>query len=130
MTSLDQSRATNQRQELDMTTKPAYAIGYLRDVRVGAEIAEYLDRIDDTLAPFAGEFIIHGGTLTAMEGEWPGDVIIIRFPDQRAAREWYDSPAYQAILPLRTEHSDGIVAIVEGEAPGYRAAGKLERQSA
>lgn len=113
-----------------MDTKPAFAIGYLRDVRVGPEIAEYIDRIDATLEPFDGEFLIHGGRLDALEGEWDGDVIIIRFPDRGAAHDWYVSPAYRAILPLRTDHSDGIVAIVEGEAPEYRAAGKLERESA
>jgi uncharacterized protein (DUF1330 family) len=39
---------------------PAYAIGHLRDVAVGPEIVEYLERIDETLAPFGGRFIIHG----------------------------------------------------------------------
>ena len=90
-----------------MTTAPAYAIGYLRDVRFGDDIIEYMERFDSTLAPFGGEFIVHGGALSPREGEWDGDVIIIRFPSVEAATSWYDSPAYQAIVPLRTANSEG-----------------------
>lgn len=106
-------------------TAPAYAIGYLRDVRVGEEIVGYLQQIDRTLAPFDGEFLVHGGELTPREGEWDGDLVIIRFPDVDAATAWYDSPAYQAILPLRTDNSRGIVAIVAGVSPGHRGLDKL-----
>ena len=109
------------------TTKPAFAIGYLWETRVGPEIIEYISRVDETCDAFGGEFVIHGGDLTAKEGEWPGDVIMIRFPSKQAALDWYDSPAYQAIIPLRAEHSEGIIAIVEGEAPGYRATAKLQK---
>lgn len=108
-----------------MTTAPAYAIGYLRDVRFGEEIAAYMERIDTTMAPFGGEFIVHGGAMSPREGEWDGDLIIIRFPSASAANEWYDSPGYQAILPLRTENSEGIVTIVEGVLPGHRGVDKL-----
>jgi uncharacterized protein (DUF1330 family) len=39
------------------------------------------------------------------------------------AHAWYDSPAYQEILPLRTENSEGATILVEGVEEGYRAAG-------
>lgn len=108
-----------------MTTAPAYAIGYLREVRLGDAVIEYMERIDGTLAPFGGEFIVHGGALSPREGEWDGDIIIIRFPSVDAATAWYDSPGYQAILPLRTANSDGIVTIVEGVLPGHRGVDKV-----
>lgn len=107
-----------------MTTK-AYAIAYLRDVDVNEQIAEYIERIDATLAPYGGRFLVHGGALTPLEGEWTGDLVMVEFPDSTAAREWYDSPAYQAILRLRTDNSDGMTAIVEGVPTGYRAVDKL-----
>ncbi|PUA83126.1 DUF1330 domain-containing protein [Nocardioides currus] len=99
----------------------AYAIAHLRDVDLGEAIIDYLSRIDATLAPFGGRFLVHGGDVAGVEGDWGGDVIIIEFPDRESARGWYDSPAYQAILPLRTEHSDGVAAIVSGVPTGYRA---------
>ena len=45
--------------------------------------------------------------------------MIVEFPDLDAARAWYASPAYQAILPLRTTHIEGDAVIVEGVAPDY-----------
>lgn len=108
-----------------MRTAPAYAIGCLRNVRLGEEIVRYLEQIDSTMAPFGGEFIVHGGAMSSREGEWDGDVVIIRFPSREAASDWYDSPAYQEILPLRTASSDGIVTIVEGVPPGHRGVDKL-----
>lgn len=108
------------------STKPkAYAIAYLREVDLGDAIVEYIQRIDETLAPYGGRFLVHGGDLTPAEGAWDGDMVIIEFPDRAAARDWYDSPAYQAILPLRTEHSQSIACIVEGVPAGYRAVDKL-----
>ena len=55
------------------------------------------------------------------EGPWPGTVVIVEFPGVDAARAWYQSPAYQAILPLRTRNIDGSTLIVEGVTPGYDA---------
>ena len=99
----------------------AYAIAYLRDVDFGDAIIDYLSRIDATLAPFGGRFLVHGGEVDGLEGVWDGDVIIIEFDDRASARGWYASPAYQAILPLRADNSDGIAAIVAGVPTGYQA---------
>lgn len=105
--------------------QPAYAIGYLREVQFGEEIATYMRCIDATLEPYGGQFLVHGGALSPREGDWDGDVIIIAFPDRASALAWYDSPAYQEIIPLRTANSEGIVTIVDGVSPGHRAADKL-----
>ena len=93
---------------------------------MGEEIAEYLLRIDETLPSFGGRFLSHGKTPEVLEGEWPGHLVLIEFPDMEQARAWYHSPAYQAILPLRTEHSDGSAILLEGVEPGYRAADFLK----
>ncbi|WP_280265164.1 DUF1330 domain-containing protein [Nocardia wallacei] len=87
---------------------PAYAIAHLHDVDANAEIVEYLRRIDDTLAPFGGKFIVHGGRQCVVEGPVDGRAIVIEFPDYDAAQAWYASPEYQAILPLRTNNSDSV----------------------
>jgi len=100
----------------------AYAIGHLHDVDVGPDIVEYLKRIDDTLAPFDGRFIIHGGPVRVVEGSWSGDLIVIAFPDMGQARAWYDSPAYRRILPLRTDNSRGDVFFIDGVSADHKAA--------
>lgn len=106
----------------------AYAIAHLREVAFGDEIAEYIMRIDETLAPFDGRFVVHGATPEVLEGPWEGDLIVIAFPDRAAAHAWYASPAYQAILPLRTRNATGPAIIVEGAPDGYRAADFLAKR--
>ncbi len=107
----------------DMT---AYAVGHLRAVSMGPEIADYLARIDATLAPFGGRFVVHGGRKTVLEGSWDGDLIVIGFPDRASASAWYASPEYQAILPLRTANSEGDVILVDGVAADHRATDILQ----
>ena len=99
----------------------AYAIGHLWNHRNREEIAEYVSRIDGTLVPYGGRFLVHGAPVTVREGEWPGRVVVLEFPDRASANAWYDSPAYREILPLRTANVDGNVIIVSGVSDGHRA---------
>jgi uncharacterized protein (DUF1330 family) len=82
-----------------------YAIAHMHKADMGPEIVEYLGRIDATLAPFGGRFIVYGDPVEVIEGDWPGFAIVIGFPGRDHARAWYRSPAYQKILPLRTRNS-------------------------
>lgn len=100
---------------------PAYAAAHIRSVQMGPEIVEYIQRIDATLSLYGGRFLSHGKTPEVVEGEWPGHLVLIEFPDMDQARRWYHSPEYQAILPLRTEHSDGSTILLDGVGEGYRA---------
>lgn len=99
----------------------AYAVAHLTSVEMGPAIAAYLEAIDATLAPFGGRFVIHGGRPEVLEGDWSGDLIVIAFPDPARAAAWYGSPAYQAILPLRRDHSRGACFLIEGVDESHRA---------
>jgi uncharacterized protein (DUF1330 family) len=100
---------------------PTFAVANLRNVVVGPAIVAYIERIDATLQPFGGRFRVHGGPIELLEGRWSGDLIILEFPDRERARAWYRSSAYQAILPLRTEHSDGDVLFIDTVPDDHRA---------
>jgi len=104
----------------------AYAAGLIRDVNMGPDIAVYLERIDATLEPFGGRFLIHGEQGSVMEGDWPGDLVVIAFPDRASAHAWYTSPAYQDILALRTRNADSDVIVVDGVGPDHRATDILD----
>lgn len=106
---------------------PAYALGHLRKLTINAEIVDYLKRIDATLEPFHGRFLVHAGEAQVLEGSWLGRPIIIEFPDLAHAKAWYDSPAYQALIPLRTANSEGDVFLVAGVPDGYRGADAILR---
>ena len=100
---------------------PAYAVAHMRQVTMGPAIVEYLERIDATLAPFGGRFLVHGGEVEVVEGTWPGHLIIIEFPSRGAADDWYHSAAYQDILALRTDNSHSDIILVDGVGTSHRA---------
>ena len=106
----------------------AYAVGLLQDLEFGPDIVSYLERIDATLAPYGGEFLVHGARTELKEGQFGGDCVIIRFPSMEQARQWYASPAYAELIPLRTRHSRSTVSLLDGVEPGYRAATLLQKK--
>lgn len=100
---------------------PAYGVGHLRNVNQGPKIVEYLERIDGTLAPFGGKFLVHGAEPDVREGDWTGHLIVIEFPDRASAVGWYESPAYRELIPLRADNSDGTVFLVDGVEQPHKA---------
>jgi uncharacterized protein (DUF1330 family) len=104
----------------------AHAIAHLRSVRLGPDIVDHLERIDATLEPFGGRFLVHGDPPDVREGEWAGDLIVI---DRESATAWYESPAYQEILALRTRNADGTAIIVDGVGPDRRATDVLQARA-
>jgi len=86
-------------------------------VKDEAMFAQYRKEVLPTIEAFGGKFIVRGGTLTTLEGEWPHPrLVIIEFPSRAAAESWYKSPTYQKIIALRLESTDGSVIIVDGPA--------------
>ena len=100
---------------------PTLAVANLRNVAVGPAIVEYLERIDATLRPYRGGFLVHGAPVEVLEGRWSGDLIVLWFPDRESALGWYHSEAYRAILPLRTTHAEGDVVLVDTVPDDHRA---------
>ncbi|KIZ17348.1 DUF1330 domain-containing protein [Streptomyces natalensis] len=99
----------------------AYAIAHLRPAAPHPEIARYIEEIQATMDPFGGRFRVHNAEVEVREGEWPGALVVLEFPDIERARAWYDSPAYQEILPLRARHIEGDLVLVPGVADDYDA---------
>lgn len=100
----------------------AYAIANVHSVEFCPDIVEYLERIDATIEPFGGRFLVHASpNKRGVEGNWPGDAIVIEFPSMADANAWWESPAYQEIAPLRTAHMVADIVLIEGVPAGYRA---------
>lgn len=99
----------------------SYAVAHVQSVNPGPEIVEYLERIDSTLVPFGGRFLIHGDPAEAREGHFSGDLIVIEFPDRDRAIGWYESPAYREIIDLRRENTTGWVVLIDGVPAHHRA---------
>ncbi|MGH3294681.1 MAG: DUF1330 domain-containing protein, partial [Trebonia sp.] len=39
----------------------------------GPAIVDYLRNVDATMRPFGGRFLVHGGPVHPVEGDWRGD---------------------------------------------------------
>ena len=97
----------------------AYAIANLRNTAPHPEVAEYIERIQATLDPYGGRFLVHGARHEVKEGSWDGAAVVIAFPGIDQARNWWDSPAYRQIVPLRASHVEGDIILVDGVPDGY-----------
>jgi len=99
----------------------AYAVALIRETNFNDDVVEYLRRIDDTLKPYSGRYLIHGGPYKPLEGTWAGDLVMIEFPSVEQAEAWYASDAYSAIRRLRMNNTVGDVLLVHGVKEGHKA---------
>jgi uncharacterized protein (DUF1330 family) len=92
----------------------AYVIGNIT-VKDPAKWAEYRSQLPATLAPWGAEVVLRGKHATVLSGQCRHKhTVVLRFPDLESAVKWHESPAYQMLVPLRTEAAD--VDLVSYEA--------------
>jgi uncharacterized protein (DUF1330 family) len=82
----------------------------------------YLEQVEATAAPYGGVWLAQGEA-DAIEGTWPGSVVLMEFPSRADAENWYHSPEYQAILPLRLNNTISDLIFVDRVAPDFTVAG-------
>ena len=98
-------------------TAPGYVIAEV-EVMDPATMNKYGEKVPETLAPFNHHYVVRSAKIQALEGEPPkGGVVVIAFDSVERAREWYDSPAYAAIRPIRQSAAKSRIFIVEGVVP-------------
>ncbi|MGO9641932.1 MAG: DUF1330 domain-containing protein [Candidatus Acidiferrales bacterium] len=98
-------------------TPPGYVIAEV-EVTDPTTMQKYGEKLPETLAPFNHHYLVRGHNIQALEGEPPkGGIVIIAFDSAQKAREWWDSPAYDAIKPIRHSAAKSRIFIVEGIAP-------------
>ena len=102
------------------TRQPSAAPGYFVaeiEVTDPSAMRHYGEKVPETLAPFNHHYVVRGGKPQALEGEPPRGVVVIAFDSVAKAKEWYESPAYRALIPLRQSASKGRIFLVEGVSP-------------
>lgn len=95
---------------------PGYVIAEV-EVTDPATFQRYGAKVPETFAPFNGHYLIRGGKTVSVEGEAPKRFVIIAFDSLKKAQAWEDSPAYEAIKPIRHSSAKSRVFIAEGVAP-------------
>jgi uncharacterized protein (DUF1330 family) len=79
---------------------------------------QYVAKAGPSIKSHQGRTIAFDEESEVVEGkiDYPRTVIV-EFPSMTAFRAWYDSPEYQAILPLRLKTTKGALIIVKRFPP-------------
>jgi len=66
------------------------------------QFKQYQQATPEILKKYNGKFLVRGGELKTLEGkEESARVVVIEFPDQKHADDFYHSPEYSAARELR-----------------------------
>ncbi len=85
------------------------------DVTDATGFEEYRRAVPSVNAKYGGRFLVRGGTVEALEGQWkPKRLTVVEFPSAARAKEFYNSPEYQQIIGLRLKAARTNLVLVEG----------------
>jgi uncharacterized protein (DUF1330 family) len=92
----------------------AYVIGHI-SVKDAEKWDQYRSQVPATLEPWGAEPVLRGKLASVLAGAHSHtDTVVIRFPDMEAVSNWYASPAYQALIPLRENAAEIVLLAYEG----------------
>ena len=76
-------------------------------IKDAEKFTEYGGKAGATFAPFGGKLLTKGKAEKTLAGESSHQTAaIVSFPDMAALEGWYQSPEYQALIPLRDSAAD------------------------
>jgi len=89
------------------------------EVRDPVGYEEYTAQVPSILASYGGRFLVRAGANETLEGAWePNRIVLLEFPSVEQAKAWYNSPEYQAIIPLRQKYArTHFFSVIEGWMP-------------
>lgn len=62
-----------------------------------------------------GRFVVRGGQVEVLEGDWEHDrLVVMEFPDRVAALAWYRSPEYRPFIEARQRFGRANLLMVDG----------------
>ena len=92
----------------------AYIIANI-EVRDAASYERYRRDVPGTIEKYGGRFLVRGGAVEALEGEFvPKRIVVLEFTSVERAKAWWNSPEYRPLLALRKSASRGDLFLVEG----------------
>jgi len=93
---------------------PAYVI-VETDITDPEQYEQYKAASPGAVAAGGGRFLVRGGDLAVLEGEWtPKRLVVVEFEDLEAAKRWYESSGYQEAKKLREGAANLNMVAVEG----------------
>jgi len=93
---------------------PSYLIGDVT-VKDPAAYEQYRTEASHLIAKHHGEYIVRGGDIEVVSGDWrPKRLIILRFPDRASLRAYLNDPRYQQLGDLRQRALKSEIVMVDG----------------
>ena len=91
-----------------------YAIAQLK-ITDRAAYDRYQAKFMGVMKRYQGRVLVADEKPQVIEGEWDRDkVVLLSFPDEKAFREWAESPEYQEISKVRKAGSEAVVLLMKG----------------
>jgi uncharacterized protein (DUF1330 family) len=93
---------------------PAYIIAEV-EVLDKERYETYKRMVPASLAAYGGKFLVRGGKLERLEGEWsPKRLVILEFPSLAQAKAWWGSNEYAEAKALRQATASTQLIVAEG----------------
>jgi len=75
----------------------------------------YKPMVPPSLIPYGGRFLVRGGEVETLEGEWaPKRLVIFEFPSAEQAKAWWASEEYAEAKALRQATASTRMIVVTG----------------
>jgi uncharacterized protein (DUF1330 family) len=93
---------------------PAYVIALI-NVTDPEGYEAYRDMTPPTIAQYGGRYIARAGRTEVLEGEMDANrAVLLEFESFEKAKEWWNSPEYEAAKPHRRRNATSTLVLVEG----------------
>ena len=93
----------------------AWVIGAIQKVNDADGFTAYQKAGGPTVAQYGGKRIASGSKIEVADGTWsPARIVVLEFESLAKAKEWYNSPEYQAAMEKRISSSDSGFIFVDG----------------
>ncbi|MBF6568501.1 MAG: DUF1330 domain-containing protein [Candidatus Binataceae bacterium] len=87
------------------------------DVHDPQEFRSYVTDVPPIVAKFGGRYLVRGGELEVVEGQWPVPrVTVVEFPTMEQAKGWWNSEEYRPYRELRGRTARTNAVMVQGLA--------------
>ncbi len=85
------------------------------DVTDPGAYEEYRRLVPPLVAKYGGKYLVRGGALETMEGDWtPKRLAVLEFESAERAKRFYNSEDYESVKQIRLRATNSKMVLVEG----------------
>ena len=79
---------------------------------------EYVARVSAVMEQYGGAYLVRTSQVATLAGDWkPERIIVVEFDSSDQVQEFYASPEFLELAPLREQSTASRIILVEGYEP-------------